>query len=114
MVVKTRSLPPDARIATTRRASLVQLLSRDMPIPGNACSGSARVVCIGLFTRLFWNNLGHFYYAWTTDENYSHGFLVPLISLYFADQVARGGPVPVTGGQWWADSCSWSPSWCGW
>ncbi len=50
--------------------------------------------------RLFWNNLGHFYYAWTTDENYSHGFLVPLISLYFASQVARGGPVPVRGGQW--------------
>ena len=59
-----------------------------------------RSICIGLFTRLFWSNLDHFYYAWTTDENYSHGFLVPLISLYFAAQVARGGPVPIRGGQW--------------
>jgi exosortase len=58
------------------------------------------LLCAGLFVRLFRDNLGHFYYAWTTDENYSHGFLVPLISLYFANQVARGGPVPIRGGQW--------------
>ncbi len=58
------------------------------------------VVCLGLFARVFWANLGHFYYAWTTDENYSHGFLVPLISLYFANQVARSGPVPIRGGIW--------------
>jgi len=53
---------------------------------------------LGLFIGLFWSNLGHFYHAWTVDENYSHGFLVPLISLYFAYQVARRGSVPVDGG----------------
>ena len=49
-----------------------------------------------MFARIFWDNLGHFYYAWTTDENYSHGFLVPLISLYFANRVAceRADPDP--------------------
>ena len=54
------------------------------------------LVCLGMFVRIFWDNLGHFYYAWTTDENYSHGFLVPLISLYFANQVAsqRAGADP--------------------
>jgi exosortase len=60
------------------------------------CAGA--VLCLGLFIVLFWANLGHFYHAWTVDENYSHGFLVPLISLYFANQVARRGVVPLDGG----------------
>jgi exosortase len=58
------------------------------------------VVCLGLCAALFRDDLWHFHYAWTTDENYSHGFLVPLISLYFAHQVARGGPIPIRGGTW--------------
>ena len=53
-----------------------------------------------MFGLLFRDVLWHFYYAWTTDENYSHGFLVPLIAVYFADQAARRGPVPVRGGGW--------------
>ncbi len=56
------------------------------------------MLCAGLFICLFSANLGHFYHAWTVDENYSHGFLVPLISLYLANQVARRGSVPVHGG----------------
>jgi exosortase len=55
-------------------------------------------VCIVLFARVFWANLGHFCYVWTTDENYSHGFLVPVISLYFANQVARRGSTAISGG----------------
>ena len=51
---------------------------------------------------MFWNNSDHFYYAWTTDENYSHGFLVPLISLYFAALVAPAGPCPSSAGNGWA------------
>ena len=58
------------------------------------------LVCLGMFVRIFWVNLGHFYYAWTTDENYSHGFLVPMISLYFANRVASNGPLPIRGGTW--------------
>ncbi|WP_165246659.1 exosortase/archaeosortase family protein [Paludisphaera soli] len=45
--------------------------------------------CLALFALLFRESLGHFYYAWTTDDNYSHGFLVPLLSFYFAAQVYR-------------------------
>jgi len=56
------------------------------------------VVCLVLFVRLFWDSFGHFYHHWTNDENYSHGFLVPLISLYFASQVSRRGPIPIRGG----------------
>jgi len=55
-------------------------------------------VCLVLFVRLFWDSFGHFYHHWTTDENYSHGFLVPLISLYFARQVFRRGSTPIRGG----------------
>jgi exosortase len=80
--------------------SLFKVLSHDMADPRQRIFWFAALGCIGLFTRLFWNNLGHFYYAWTTDENYSHGFLVPMISLYFAVLVGRSGPVPVRAGQW--------------
>ena len=79
---------------------LYKVLSRDIGDPRQRMFWCGAIICIGLFTRFFWNNLDHFYYAWTTDENYSHGFLVPLISLYFAALVARGGPVPVRSGQW--------------
>jgi exosortase len=78
--------------------SLAKLLVRDATDSTQRMAWLGTLVCGGLFVRLFWDNLGHFYYAWTTDENYSHGFLVPLIGLYFANQVARGGPVPIHGG----------------
>jgi exosortase len=55
-------------------------------------------VCVGLFVLVFQEVLGQFCYSWSTDENYSHGFLVPFISIYFAYQVARRGPVPVERG----------------
>jgi exosortase len=80
------------------RSSLADILFRAVFDPRQRGSWIGVVVCLGLFIGLFWANLGHFYHAWTVDENYSHGFLVPLISLYFANQVARRGSVPVDGG----------------
>lgn len=56
------------------------------------------VVGLGLLGVLFAPNLRHFLYTWSTDENYSHGFLVPLIALYFANEASRRGAVPVRGG----------------
>jgi exosortase len=47
----------------------------------------------GVLVVMFLNNIRHFIYIWSIDENYSHGFLVPLISLYFANEAARRGPV---------------------
>jgi exosortase len=47
---------------------------------------------------IFWANIRHFVLIWSTDENYSHGFLVPFISLYFANEAARRGPVVVRSG----------------
>ena len=78
--------------------SLAELLCRAVIDPRQRGSWIGAVLCLGLFIGLFWANLGHFYHHWTVDENYSHGFLVPLISLYFANQVARRGSVPVYGG----------------
>jgi hypothetical protein len=56
------------------------------------------VLCLGLLARLFWDSLANLP-PLTIDENYSHGFLVPLISLYFANLVARR-PGAVRGGTW--------------
>ena len=72
---------------------------RRLKIPSaTSAIGLGMIVCLVLFVRLFWDSFGHFYYHWTNDENYSHGFLVPLISLYFASQVFRRGAIPIRGG----------------
>src|SRR5271155_1452577 len=91
---------PATIVSDQETASLIQLLSRSLRDPGDWRFWIGALFSVGLFVRLFWDNLVHFYYVWTTDENYSHGFLVPLISLYFANQVARRGPVSIVGGQW--------------
>lgn len=57
--------------------------------------GGIASVLIGL---IFWRNLFHFGLSWATDENYSHGFLVPFISLYFAEQAAQKGTFRLKGG----------------
>ena len=44
---------------------------------------------VGLLVAMFWSNILHFAFIWASDENYSHGFLVPLISVYFANEAAR-------------------------
>ena len=78
--------------------NLAKLLLRAATDPEERAFSIGLLVCLVLFVALFWANLVHFYYSFTTDENYSHGFLVPLISLYFASQAANRGSVPVGGG----------------
>ncbi|WP_422930969.1 exosortase/archaeosortase family protein [Singulisphaera sp. PoT] len=56
------------------------------------------VISLLLLCMTFEVNLRHFVYAWTTDENYSHGFLVPFISLYFANLAYKRGPISTKGG----------------
>ncbi len=100
MTVTLQSPPPRAGKAeeTETRGSRT-LGFPGLQNPGELRYGIGIVVCLVLFVRLFWDSFGHFYYHWTTDENYSHGFLVPLISLYFANQVFRRGAVPIRGGR---------------
>ena len=66
--------------------------------PGSRPLVFAALGSLGLLGVLFWRNIQHFILIWSTDENYSHGFLVPLISLYFANEAARKGPVAVRSG----------------
>lgn len=67
-------------------------------------SGSGRAGLMGvglsliLLAWMFWPSLTHLVWTWSSDENYSHGFLVPLISYYFANEAARRGSVVLAGG----------------
>jgi exosortase len=78
--------------------NLLTLFRHSLTEAGDRAIWLGGLGCTAFFLLLFRDVLGSFYYAWTTDENYSHGFLVPLIAAYFADQAARRGPVPVRGG----------------
>ena len=92
--------PPTASPVPTPRPSLtlLALFSQAVRDPAQRVTVIGGLICLTLFGILFWDNLWHFYYAWTTDDNYSHGFLVPLLSLYFASQVVRHGPVEIRSG----------------
>jgi EpsI family protein len=101
-VISMQSLPnPDH---PEQHHSLATMISSAAADPTRRAGFICGFICLGMFARIFWDNLGHFYYAWTTDENYSHGFLVPLISLYFANRVASKGPIPIQGGTWLGSS----------
>jgi exosortase len=78
--------------------TLVGFFSQAITDPVHRVTVIGGLICLTLYCILFRDNLWHFYYAWTTDENYSHGFLVPLLSLYFASQIIQRGPVPVRSG----------------
>ncbi len=97
-------------MATTTEVSVPHNLSiepRPSPIPtarettdhrdprGMLFGAAASLALLGL---AFWSNLRHFVWTWSTDENYSHGFLVPLLSLYFAHEAARRGPLRLRNG----------------
>jgi exosortase len=58
----------------------------------------AGALCLILLGLLFSNSLAHMVWTWWSDENYSHGFLVPLISGYFAYLASREGALPCSGG----------------
>lgn len=42
-----------------------------------------------ILTALYWENLKHFTFVWSNDDNYSHGWLVGPLSLFFANQAAQ-------------------------
>ncbi len=83
---------------SSRAPALAGLFTEAIGDPIQRVTVIGGIVCLALFCTLFRDNLWHFYYAWTTDDNYSHGFLVPLLSLYFASQVVQRGRVPLRSG----------------
>ncbi len=44
---------------------------------------------MALIAVLYWENLKHFTFVWSNDDNYSHGWLVAPLSLYFANYAAE-------------------------
>lgn len=46
-------------------------------------------ISFALITILYWENLKHFTFVWSNDDNYSHGWLVAPLSLYFANHAAE-------------------------
>jgi exosortase len=78
--------------------TLVAILRHAICDPAQRVTVIGGLFCLVLFGILFRDSLWHFAFIWRTDDNYSHGFLVPFLSLYFASQVAHRGPVPVRSG----------------
>jgi len=99
-VTNDDTCPPTTSPVSQPRPALTLpvLFSQAVRDPAQRVTVIGGFICLVLFGILFRDNLWHFYYAWTTDDNYSHGFLVPLLSLYFASQVVRRGPVEIRSG----------------
>ena len=62
---------------------------------GAAALGIAAVACALL--PLFWPTGALLVRAWWLDPNYSHGFVIPLVSAWLAWRYLRTHPVPVQG-----------------
>ena len=93
---------PSARSSSS--PPLLELLRGAWANPTHRASMLGGVGGLGLLAVVFWQNLVHFVLVWSTDENYSHGFLVPFLSLYFANEAARRGPLAVRSGIWFGSS----------
>lgn len=96
-----RGPDPDPAPAPSPSPALHEALGRWATDPANRPAALLAAACLALLALLFRDTLEHFYRAWTTEDNYSHGFLVPLLSLYFAAQVFRreGAPPAAEGGR---------------
>jgi exosortase len=95
----TADLPQERTSSPSRQWPALVLLSQGAwndPVTRPLAIGG--LASLGLLVLMFWENLSHFLLIWSTDENYSHGFLVPLLSLYFANEAAGRGPVAVRSG----------------
>ncbi|MBV8383780.1 MAG: exosortase/archaeosortase family protein [Planctomycetaceae bacterium] len=97
-MVTTHLEPPRSPARVDPTPCLISLAREALADPERRAPLIGGISCLGLLCLIFGSNLEHFVRVWRTDENYSHGFLVPLISLYFADQAARRGPVPFRSG----------------
>ena len=91
----TGEAPLERRTFTDENAFLADSAPR-----WNLVGVSGAVVCLALLAAAFAANLQHFVYTWRTDDNYSHGFLVPLIALYFAREAMLRGPITPSRGAW--------------
>ncbi len=69
----------------------------------NPASTLLATSCLALFVTSYWSTLSSLVHRWNTDPNYSHGYFVPLVSLYlFYQSIERRSPSfpAVRGGSW--------------
>jgi exosortase len=93
-----RSAPPDLRASADTAPPLLRQVLDAWGRASLRLQLAGALGCLALLGLVFWSNLRQLVHVWSTDENYSHGFLVPLISLYFANEAARRGPTPIRSG----------------
>lgn len=103
METTSETLPPASaangtRVTPRKGPALLGLLRAAWRSPEGRWRLSGAGVAAGMLGLIFGSNLNHFLISWSTDENYSHGFLVPLIALYFANLAAERGAVSGQGG----------------
>jgi exosortase len=94
----TCSESPERSALSTGPSSLARMVREAWDRAEQRLSLLGGLGCLGLLGLVFGPNLRHFVFIWSTDDNYSHGFLVPFISLYFANEAAKRGPTPIRGG----------------
>lgn len=74
------------------------------PPSGATLGWGMALVLAGLLGWLYWPVLVLLVTQWNDDQNYSHGFLVPVMSAYFVwerkEQLARLMPTPSWAGLW--------------
>jgi exosortase len=90
--------PPPSSRPKPDRPPLLEWADRAIRRPEGRVDLFGIAACLGLMAWLFASNLRHFALIWSTDENYSHGFLVPLISVYFINEAMKRGPIVRTSG----------------
>ena len=94
----TTPLAPVLKQSPPAQEDLYALLRGAIHHPQHRITLLGAIGCVAVLGLIFEVNLHNLVYAWSTDENYSHGFLVPFISIYFANQAARRGPVAIRSG----------------
>lgn len=78
---KTKNKPP--------KAALRILAEQRWATPDGRWSLIGLAGAAFLIATLYWENLKHFTFVWSNDDNYSHGWLVAPLSLYFANYAAE-------------------------
>lgn len=80
---------PNKPSARPQQPGLSALASAEWHSPDGRWRVAGLAVALGLLAMIYWENLKHFTFVWSNDDNYSHGWLVAPLSLFFANQAAQ-------------------------
>jgi exosortase D (VPLPA-CTERM-specific) len=86
------------------KPSIVELIEADRNVGTRGRDRllwAAAVLPIPLIGFIYFDSLAYMVHIWVTDENYGHGFFVPLISLYFVWERRHALGTLGLRGSWW-------------